>query len=217
MPLITSPRTRVIKIPDNIPRPADPCVHGIQEPALIPAVSWHSCSFTGAGHKSKFRETGLTSRPCPASLEPTRLLPSGAAAAARLHLAQHPRMPTDEVAAFSCILTTNGMIINSIGRSRRGGALWMGKSQALTRGRQIPVWKGSRGQAIPGKDHTMMAGCKNECSQAARNGMHGRRHRVRAVPGGILAQCGHFCSPIIHAAARRRCAFTPQQDLEVPY
>ena len=44
MPLITSPRTRLIKIPDNIPRPADPCVLGMhtQEPALIPAVSRHS-------------------------------------------------------------------------------------------------------------------------------------------------------------------------------
>ena len=47
MPLITSPRTRVIKIPDNIPRPADPCVLGMhtQEPALIPAVSRHSQQF----------------------------------------------------------------------------------------------------------------------------------------------------------------------------
>ena len=144
MPLITSPRTRVIKIPDNIPRPADPCVHGIQEPALIPAVSWHSCSFTGAGHKSKFRETGLTSRPCPASLEPTRLQWRCCCCQGAPCLAQHPRMPTDEVAAFSCILTTNGMIINSIGRSRRGGALWMGKSQALTRGRQISVEGQSR-------------------------------------------------------------------------
>ena len=55
MPTITCPRTRVIKIPDNIPRPADPCVQGLhtQEPALIPAVSWRSCSFTRAGHSSK--------------------------------------------------------------------------------------------------------------------------------------------------------------------
>ena len=40
---------------------------------------------------------------------------------------------------------------------------------------------------------------------------------VGAVARGRLAQCGHFSPPIIHAAALRRCTFTPQQDLAVPY
>ena len=119
MPTITCPRTRVIKIPDNIPRPADPCVQGIhtQEPALIPAVSRRSCSFTRAGHSSKFREMGLTSRPCPRPTSQQGSFPVALLLPLPVWLAQHPRTPREEVTGrtpFSCILTANEIIIDSI-------------------------------------------------------------------------------------------------------